>query len=431
MHLFFRWYVTDPPLAGAAFALALLVAGLLSATCRRMGGAFADAVKPSTHKLASLEGLRGILALSVVVHHGAAWYIYTQTREWSTGPSIIFARFASFGVLQFFFISGYLFWRKLMKKGGIELGRFYLSRFIRLGPLYYVCVLIALCIGFSLSGFRLVVPVRELAASLVPWMLFSLGGQPFVNGADIKRIVSGVMWTLANEWLFYLSLPFLAWFAHKSKRLAHLACLFVLIFAISKVLSSGRIHQEFVVGAFLIIREFAKFMLIGFGGGIVVATFQEKLAQRLTLSASARNWLLLALYVFFLLAPPFRGFMVLGVPVLLAGFGLVVLGADLFGFISSMPVRFLGIISYDLYLFHGMNYYVAMLLRGGIHAVSLKSYLPQTAVCLVTIILTSTVFHFLVERPSMKRSEKIARNPSVGLVSGELKPEAAAGVSAG
>lgn len=75
MHLFFRWYVEDPLLAGAAFALALLVAGLLSAACRRLGGVFADAVKPSTNELASLEGLRGILALSVAVHHAAAWYI--------------------------------------------------------------------------------------------------------------------------------------------------------------------------------------------------------------------------------------------------------------------------------------------------------------------------------------------------------------------
>ena len=215
MQLFLRWYVEDPLLAGAAFALALLVACLLSAACRRLGGTFADAVKPSTNKLASLEGLRGILALSVAVHHASAWYVYTQTKEWNTGQSILFARFASFGVLQFFFISGYLFWRKLMKKGGIELGRFYLSRFIRLAPLYYTCIGIALCIGFYLSGFRLLVPVRELAASLMPWMLFSVGGEPFVNGADIKRIVSGVVWTLANEWLFYLSLPFLAWFDRK------------------------------------------------------------------------------------------------------------------------------------------------------------------------------------------------------------------------
>lgn len=431
MHLLFRWYVTDPLLAGAAFALALLIAGLLSATCSRLGGTFADAVKPSTNKLASLEGLRGILALSVVVHHAAAWYSYTQTKVWSTGPSIVFARFASFGVLQFFFISGYLFWRKLMKKSGIDLGRFYLSRFIRLGPLYYVCVGVALCIGVYLSGFKLVVSVRELAISLVPWLLFSLGGEPRVNGADMQRIVSGVVWTLGNEWLFYLALPFLAWFARKSKRLVHLACLFLLIFAVSKFLSSGRIHQEWIVNTFLVIREFAKFMLMGFGGGILIAAYQEKLARRVTLTASSRNWLLLGTYIFYLFVPPFGFFLVVGTLVLLVGFTLIVLGADLFGFITSLPVRFLGIVSYDLYLFHGINYYIAMLLRGGIHEVTLRSYLPQAAACLVSIILTSTFFHFLVERRSMKRSEKIARNPTINQASGHLKPEAAERVTAG
>jgi peptidoglycan/LPS O-acetylase OafA/YrhL len=272
--------------------------------------------------------------------------------------------------------------------------------------------------------------LRELAASLMPWMLFSVGGEPFVNGADIKRIVSGVVWTLANEWLFYLSLPFLAWFARKSKRLLHLAGMFLVIFALSKVLSSARIHQEWIVSFFLIIREFAKFMLIGFGGGILVANFQDKLVQRVTLSSSARNWLLLVIYILYLFSPPFRGFFAAGIPVLLLGFTLVVLGSDLFGFITSQPVRFLGIISYDLYLLHGINYYIAMLLRGGIHPVTLRSYLLQTAVCLTSIILTSTLFHFLVERPSMKLSEKIARNPSANRAPGLLKPETE-GVAAG
>lgn len=290
------------------------------------------------------------------------------------------------------------------EEGGIDLGRFYLSRFIRLAPLYYVCIGIALCIGFFLSSFSLLVPVRELGASLIPWMLFSLGGEPFVNGADIKRIVSGVVWKLANEWVFYLSLPFLAWFARKSKRLVHLACMLLLIFALSKVLSSGRIHQEWIVGFFLIIRELAKFMLIGFGGGILVAVFQEKVAKRVTISSSARNWLLLAIYLLFLFAPLFRSFMIVGVPLLLIGFTLVVLGTDLFGFITSMPVRFLGII------------------RASIPSRSKAIYRRQR--CALSIVLTSALFHFLDERPSMKLTEKIARNPSVDRLPGLLKHEA-------
>lgn len=429
MHSLALRYLLDPLLASGAFALALSLAALLSLACRRMGGIFAEAVEPSGNKLASLEGLRGILAFAVVIHHGCAWYAYTQTQVWTTGNSILFERFANFGVMQFFFISGYLFWRKLMKKGGIDLRRFYLSRFVRLAPVYYVTVGIAILIGFSLSGFHLLVSVRELAVSLVPWLLFSLGGQPSINGADVKRVVSGVIWTLANEWLFYLSLPFLAWFARKSVRILHLIALFLFVFLVSKYLSSGRIHHEAVVATFLVVREFAKFMVIGFGGGIVIAAFQEDIARRLRLSINARNWLVLVLYAFYLLAPNFRGGIVLRYVALLIAFSLVIEGADLFGFITSMPMRFLGIISYDLYLVHGITYYLAMRLRGGIHSIAPGPYIAQAAVCIVVIILTSTVLHFLVERPSMKLSEKIARNPAVTSMPVTAEPQPAQVVS--
>jgi hypothetical protein len=50
---------------------------------------------------------------------------------------------------------------------------------------------------------------------------------------------------------------------------------------------------------------------------------------------------------------------------LLAGFALVVQGADLFGFLTSRAIRLLGIISYPIYLVHGVVYYMAMKLRGG------------------------------------------------------------------
>ena len=61
-------YLFDPLLACGIFALSLAVAGLLSFLCGRLGGVFAEAVQPSGNKLASLEGLRGILALSVAAH---------------------------------------------------------------------------------------------------------------------------------------------------------------------------------------------------------------------------------------------------------------------------------------------------------------------------------------------------------------------------
>jgi peptidoglycan/LPS O-acetylase OafA/YrhL len=417
-------YLLDPLLACGIFALSLAVAGLFSFLCGRMGGVFAEAVQPSGNKLASLEGLRGILALSVAAHHAYCWFFYTQTGHWGTQSSVIFSRFASFGVNQFFFISGFLFWRKLMKKGGIELGRFYLSRFVRLAPLYYTCIGIALFIGMNLAGFKLLVPSSQFVRSLVPWIFFSIGGQPDVNHAEIKRII-GVVWTLAMEWLFYLSLPYLGWFARKAQRLIHFACLFLLVYVVGRYFSH-KIHQETIASTLTILSQFAKFMVFSFGGGILIAVFQEKIREKLRFSVSQANWLLVLFYAFYLFMPDFRGMAVAGQLCLLCGFALVIQGASLFGFITSKPVRFLGIISYDLYLVHSIIFYLAMKLRGGIRPVLTSNYILQTAVCFVVIVIASTVLHFLVERPSMKRSEAIARGVPGKRDSGipEVLPEA-------
>jgi peptidoglycan/LPS O-acetylase OafA/YrhL len=87
----------------------------------------------------------------------------------------------------------------------------------------------------------------------------------------------------------------------------------------------------------------------------------------------------------------------------------VALGADLFGVLTSRAVRLLGVISYPMYLVHGIVYYSAMRLRGGLHAVSLPSYVADTTVCVAVILLLATLVHLVLERPTMRLSEDIAR----------------------
>ena len=78
----------------------------------------------------------------------------------------------------------------------------------------------------------------------------------------------------------------------------------------------------------------------------------------------------------------------------------------------SRPVRFMGVISYPVYLIHGIVYYAAMLLRGGIHPVGAAAYIAETALCVAAILLLATALHLLVERPSMNLSEQIAHAAS-------------------
>jgi peptidoglycan/LPS O-acetylase OafA/YrhL len=398
-------FAADPILAVLFLSLVTACAGMLALLFDRLGGGLGKVVRPSTNKLSSLEGLRGILACSVVAHHAYCWYFFTQTGEWTTGRSVIFARLASFGVLQFFFVSGFLFWRKLMKRGEIPLGSFYLSRFVRIGPVYYACFGIAVVTGLVVSGFRLQVGVGALLGSLLPWLLFGVGGRPAVNHADILRITCGVTWTLTLEWMFYLLLPFLAWFSRKNWRLLILLGIFAPLSLVNKYSLFGGVNAGYAHVIGMELAKFAKFMLIGFGGGILIAALEPRIRNWSRVVQPWQNWMLLGLYLAYLAIPNLDA--VTDV-FLLAGFALVVQGADLFGFLTSRAVRLLGIISYPIYLVHGVVYYMAMKLRGGMHAVALLPYMAETAGCVAAAILLATAIHLLIERPTMKLSENIA-----------------------
>lgn len=396
----------DPMLAPLYFALSLGGAWALLLAFNRLGGPFADVARPGSQKLAQLQGLRGILAFSVVAHHACCWYFYSQSGDWSTGGSILFDRLAEFGVIQFFYLSGFLFWRKLIKRGRIPAGSFYLSRFVRIGPVYYVCGGAALTLGLALGSFRLHVPRSELLASLLPWLLFSIGGRPDVDHANMLRITCGVTWTLALEWLFYLSLPLFAWFARKAWRLAIYALAFGALFLVSRHLRGTAEETTGLFTAGSIVAQYAKFMLIGFGGGMLVAATEEPLRDRLRGLGRSRDWIVLACYVAYLTIPGIIGF---GQVLLLAAFALLVQGADLFGFLVRPTARLLGTISYPVYLVHGVVFYAMMLLRGGMHTVGLAAYLGETVGCLAVILILATTLHLVVERPTMRVSEQIAR----------------------
>ena len=395
----------DPLLAALFLAFAMGIAAALVVLFCRLEGRFAQAVQPSSSKLPTLEGLRGILALAVVAHHACCWYFFTQFGVWSTGRSVLFDRLASFGVAQFFYLSGFLFWRKLMRRGRIPAGKFYLSRFIRIAPVYYLSIGAALLIGLALTGFKVQVATGSLIASLAQWILFSVGGQPPVNHADIARITSGVTWTLALEWLFYLSLPFLAWFARRAWRLVLYALTFGVLFLLARYTRTSGANTASVFMAASVAAQYAKFMLIGFGGGILIAACESNLPKWLRPVWPARNWIVLALFLAYLVLPQLPS---AGQVLLLAGFALIVSGADLFGLLVQRSTRLLGAISYPIYLVHGLVYYAAMRLRGGIHSVALLSYIAETALCLVTLLLLAALVHIALEQPAMRLSEAMA-----------------------
>lgn len=158
-----------------------------------------EAVSVRQGWLPGIEALRGIAALSVVVHH--SWSL--STRPQFPGYWIV-EGFGSWGVNLFFLLSGYLlcayFWRPRDER---SLRIYGVRRFARIAPAYYVNIVILFTffaqysLLFSEAGVKQVLANATFTQYLFPSTSSSLN-------------VNGALWTLTAEFFLYLFLPLMA-----------------------------------------------------------------------------------------------------------------------------------------------------------------------------------------------------------------------------
>ncbi|WP_306252344.1 acyltransferase [Parvularcula sp. IMCC14364] len=90
---------------------------------------------PAGSRLTNLDGLRGLAAMAVLLYH----YTSVFPRFWPEAqPPGFVIDFGGFGVHLFFIISGFVILMTLERRGATR--AFLKSRFIRLYPIFWVCV---------------------------------------------------------------------------------------------------------------------------------------------------------------------------------------------------------------------------------------------------------------------------------------------------
>lgn len=153
-------------------------------------------------RLGLLDPLRGVLALCVAVYHLGVWFDISQS---GGGANIAMARLGNYSVSAFFVLSGFVLfrttpWRRVRKEGP---GRFYLRRFLRLAPVFYLAC--ALNVIFHL-GMGPEVSLRFLLENLT--LTF---GAIHPNHA----LVTGG-WYVGLVALLYVAYPALAWLRERA-----------------------------------------------------------------------------------------------------------------------------------------------------------------------------------------------------------------------
>jgi peptidoglycan/LPS O-acetylase OafA/YrhL len=354
---------------------------------------------PSEHRgrLATLDGLRGFLALAVFLCHAALYPAYIRENSWNASPVSFFSALGQTGVALFFMITGYLFWSRLLREHGRpDWARLYIGRLFRIGPLYLCAVGVMLPVVFRDTGWHRAVPIVQLTKELVKWLGLGFFYACNINGYDEPQFqLAGVTWTLRYEWYFYLSLPILALAARRRHLPTVLTVCCCLLLYVGLTQSPTGVASPACCALL--------FCLGMASASLVRAALLPRLPD--SWASVAVLALLLAVLLYWRNATT-------AVPALLLGvcFLLIVSGTTLFGLLVSRPAVRLGDISYGLYLLHGLVLGAVFFGLGGHLPASLSPAQSGVMILLTGLLLVcvAACTHALIERPGIEAGRMCA-----------------------
>lgn len=342
----------------------------------------------SQGRYSGIDGLRGYLALMVAVHH---FYIFYQWRiggEWKEPSLVFFNNLGVFAVAVFFMITGFLFIGKIDKASffnNFDFVGLIKSRLYRILPLYFFAASITIFISLYITGFTLKVDSGLFIKQVLRWFLF-VGDS--INGySEAKRITAGVTWTLRYEWFFYLSL-FFVYFISKN-RYALVICGFL-------VALLAMWDRDFLIFNSLY------FIFFVTGGVAYFLSKSKRLSEVLDekLIKSNKSSFAMCGLILFALTINEKEHLLLFSSISLLFFMFVVLGGDLFGLLSMTTSKFLGEISYSIYLMHGVVLFIIFnLLFNGVFPLSFFEYCMLLPVFLFLVVVVSCVTYLKIEHP--------------------------------
>ena len=355
----------------------------------------------------AIDGLRGYLALAVFVHHFIITWYWQNSGAWVNPPEKYFYNFGEVGVMLFFMITGFLFVSKILSNNGnMDWYRLYKSRIFRIYPLYLFSLFIITIIIFIETDLQMQVEWTALAKQYVKWFVYH--GTMINDHTQSQLINAGVDWTLKYEWLFYLSLPFIALVVAKSRYL--LMALFVL---------SGLL---FFFPTY--VSSFSTKYFFFFAVGGMVAYFYASCSKRTALlsfiGSRYGSAMTLAVLLFALFYSETGN--ILHVFSVSLFFLLIVLGSSMFGLFRSRASILLGEISYSIYLLHGIILY-ALFSSGNIidlTEISLLQYLYILPVVALLVILFSASTYLDIERPGIAMGKRKSADLFKGWLGGRF-----------
>ncbi len=375
-------------------ALTVLTIGALvlaTGAVLRLFPSFADRVlgNEGKERTPSLDGLRGLLALCVFTHHGIITQSTSQGLPWQAPDGNFENLLGQASVALFFMISAYLFWGRVIKKNTAPISwlSFLQGRVYRLAPMYFVAILLLLAIVAVETNFTLHVPAQKLMKEIMRWCSFNFFGMPDINGLPATHTILSTIWTLRYEWIFYIGLPVMAFLYFRT--------------GYAWLIYAG------IIG-YAALRGWSP--VIFFAGGCIAA---DAFQNRKDIFRNSRLWMLFGACSLLTLIICFHDTHgLLQAALLMPVFLACLLTTGSHSFLMARPLRFLGHISYSVYLLHSPLLHIfakGIIGNAAFGTLSPALFNLTLFVMGLCIIAVSTVTFLWIEKPLMLRGRHTIR----------------------
>lgn len=317
-----------------------------------------------------LDSLRGIAAFSVVLFHFTFGYDNGLN---ALSDDKFYFRYGGLGVSLFFLISGFVIFMTLQNTKNKS--DFIVSRFARLYPAYWACIITTVILTTALS-----VPFQQ--------NMFSMG-QIFVNFSMFQywlkiKDVDGAYWTLAIELTFY-AIMYVVFLVKKQQHIAFFCSIWLalsVLFALFDIPFNHYINVIFIL-------KYAPLFVAGITFYLLKCNPKAYFLNILVL---------FSLFAEYVLLYQLRSQLVVYAIETLFFCVFYLFIYDRLRFLSNKVLLFFGSISYSLYLIHE-NIGVALIYwLKKVYDFQLF-YLP---ISILAVVMLASCITFYIEKPAMQ-----------------------------
>lgn len=364
--------------------------------------------KETSVYLPGLHGLRFIAAILVIITH-----VELFKSRWGLSniySSRLVKDFGTIGVDFFFVLSGflisYLLFIEREKTSNISIKKFYLRRILRIWPLYYIIVLLVFFILPIVSYPE--IPGLDITKNYSERLILFSFFLPNVSKAFFDFVpYGGVMWSVGVEEQFYLLWPLII--GYSTKYLRNIVTFFILFILIKVCILLPFFNNfEFI---FSLKKLFAmlrlEIMAIGAIGAWLIY-FNKTTVEKYLFSIALQIISYLGVFIVIYFLPKELNdtkHIILGFIFLIIILNVSSNSKSLIK-LENKVLRFLGNISYGMYMYH-------MIIAGGIislfHNSSLDIFtfniIVYGLVILITIFISYLSYRF-IEKPFLKLKNK-------------------------